>query len=104
MAVDNSTSKSSGNVYASWTHFTASSDMVFFSRSTDHGASWSKPIQINPASQNGAVQGSQVAVGPGGEVYVAYEVFLGTGQGQHFIAKSTNGGVSFGAAVAMTPA
>jgi hypothetical protein len=37
-------------------------------------------------------------------VYVAYEVFLATGQGQHFIAKSTNGGVSFGAAVAMTPA
>ena len=105
IAVDNSTSKSSGTVYASWTHFTATSDMIFVSHSTDHGATWSKPIQINPDSQNGAVQGSQVAVGPAGEVYVAYEVFLGsTGdQGQHFIAESTNGGASFGKTVAMTP-
>ena len=104
MAVDNSTSKFSGTVYASWTHFTATSDMVFFSHSTDHGATWSKPVQINPDSQDGAVQGSQIAVGPAGEVFVAYEVFLGTGaQGQHFIAESTNGGASFGKTVAMTP-
>ncbi len=104
IAVDNSSSTFSGNVCASWSHFTATSNMIFFSRSTNHGVTWSKAIQINPTSQNGAVQGSQVAVGPAGEVYVAYEVFLASGQGQHFIAKSTNGGVSFGAPVAMTPA
>jgi hypothetical protein len=105
IAVDNSSSSFSGNVYSSWTHFTATSSMIFFSRSTNHGVSWSKAIQINPASQNGAIQGSQVAVGPAGEIYVAYEVFLGTtgAQGQHFIAKSTNGGVSFGTPVPMTP-
>src|SRR4029077_5246817 len=103
LAVDNSSSAFTGNVYSSWTHFTATSSMIFFSRSTNHGVTWSKAIQINPASQNGAIQGSQVAVGPAGEVYVAYEVFMGaTGaQGRHFIAKSTNGGVSFGAAVAL---
>jgi hypothetical protein len=104
LAVDNSSSSFSGHVYASWTHFTASSDLVLFSRSTNHGATWSKAIQINPASQNGAVQGSQIAVGPAGSVYVAYEVFLSGGQGQHWIAKSTNGGVSFGKPVPMTPA
>jgi len=49
------------------------------------------------------VQGSQVAVGPGGEVYVAYEVFFAGNKRQHFIAKSTNGGVSFSVPVAMTP-
>lgn len=105
IAVDNSTSKFSGTVYAAWTHFTATSDMVFVSHSTDHGVTWSKPVQINPDSQSGAVQGSQVAVGPAGEVYVAYEVFLGStgAQGQHFIAESTNGGASFGRTVAMTP-
>jgi hypothetical protein len=104
LAVDNSSSAFTGTVYASWTHFTATTDMIFLSRSTDHGVTWSKPIRINPTAQNGAVQGSQVAVGPAGDVYVAYEVFLGTGaQGKHFIAKSTNGGVSFGAPVAMTP-
>jgi hypothetical protein len=104
LAVDNSTSSFSGNVYASWTHFTATSNMIFFSRSTNHGVTWSQAIPISTTATNGAVQGSQVAVGPGGEVYVAYEVFLATGQGQHFIAKSTNGGVSFGAPVALTPA
>ena len=104
LAVDNSSSTSAGNVYASWTHFTATSDMIFFSRSTNHGVTWSKAIQISPTAQNGAVQGSQVAVGPTGEVYVAYEVFLSGGKGQHLIAKSTNGGVSFGTPVALTPA
>jgi len=104
LAVDNSSSAFSGNVYAVWTHFTPTSDMIFLSRSTNHGVTWSKAIQINPASQNGAVQGSQVAVGPKGEVYVSYELFTGTGAtGKHEIAKSTNGGVSFGAAVAQTP-
>jgi hypothetical protein len=102
LGVDNSTSKFSGNVYATWTHFTATSDMIFFSRSTDHGVHWSKAIQISPASQNGGVQGSQVAAGPKGEVYVSWEVFFTSGS-QHFIAKSTNGGVSFGTPVAMTP-
>jgi len=104
LAVDNSSSAFSGNVYAVWTHFTATSDMIFFSRSTNHGVTWSKAIQISPATQNGAVQGSQVAVGPKGEVYVSYELFTGTGAtGRHEIAKSTNGGMSFGAAVAQTP-
>lgn len=103
LGVDNSSSTTAGNVYASWTHFTASSDMIFFSRSTNHGVSWSTAIRINPTSQNGAVQGSQVAVGPAGEVYVAYEVFFAGVKGQHFIAKSTNGGVSFSTPVALTP-
>src|SRR5258708_31892795 len=77
--------------------------MIFFSRSTNHGVTWSKAIQINPTSQNGAVQGSQVAVGPAGEVYVAYEVFLAAGKGQHLISKSTHGGGSFGTPLAVTP-
>ena len=104
LAVDNSSSSFSGNVYAVWTHFTATSDMILFSRSTNHGTTWSKAIQISTAGQNGAVQGSQVAVDASGNVYVAYEVFLVSGKGQHFIAKSTDGGVTFGAPVALSPA
>lgn len=103
LAVDNSTSSHSGNVYACWTHFTATSNMIQFSRSTNHGVTWSKAIQISSTSQNGAVQGPQCAVGPDGSVYVAYEVFLTGSSGQQFIAKSTNGGTSFSAAVAASP-
>jgi hypothetical protein len=103
IAVDNSASATSGNVYVSWTHFTATTDYIVFSRSTNHGASWSAPIQISLSAQNGAVEGSQVAVGPNGEVYVAYEVFYVGGKRQQFLAKSTDGGVSFSSAAAVTP-
>jgi len=105
IAADNSTSSCAGNVYASWTHFVDNTtDEIFFSRSTNHGATWSSALHIDPNAQDGAVQGSQVAVGPDGAVYVAYEVFLGTGStGQHFIAKSTDCGKTFRAAVHMTP-
>ncbi len=101
IAVDNSAVN--GNVYASWTHFTRSSDMIYFSRSTNQGASWSAPIQVSLSTQNGAVQGSQVAVGPSGEVYVVYEVFYIGGARKQWMTKSTNGGVSFGTPVAITP-
>jgi len=103
MAVDNSNSNFSGSVYASWTHFTTTSNAILFSRSTDHGKTWSTAIQISPNSQNGAVQGSQVAVGPSGEIYIAWEAFLTGTQVQHYIAVSTNGGSSFGTAVKLTP-
>jgi hypothetical protein len=105
IATDNSTSACAGNVYASWTHFVDNTtDEIFFSRSTNHGVTWSAALHIDLAAQDGAVQGSQVAVGPDGAVYVAYEVFLGTGStGQHFIAKSPNCGKTFGMPVHMTP-
>ena len=103
IAADNSDSQFSGTIYASWSHFEGGADAIFFSRSLDHGVTWSKAIQINPDKQDGAVQGSQVAVGPGGQVYVAYELFFVGSSGQHYIARSTNGGASFSAAVPMTP-
>jgi hypothetical protein len=103
IAVDNSSNATTtGNVYVCWTHFTAVSDMLFFSRSTDHGSTWSKAIQVSPAAQNGGVQGCQVAAGTKGEVYVSWEVFFTNGQVQIWIAKSTNGGTTFPTRVAAT--
>ncbi|HKA52502.1 MAG TPA: hypothetical protein VKJ47_02465, partial [Candidatus Binatia bacterium] len=103
IAVDNN----NGNVYVSWTRFVGSSDSILLSCSTTHGQVWSAPAQINPTSQNGAVQGSQVAVGPFGEVYVVYEVFYVGGVRRHFLAKSTSGcttgGMIFSAPVGITP-
>jgi hypothetical protein len=53
------------------------------------------------------VQGSQVAVGPGGEIYVAYiqlvAIVAGKAQAQIFLAKSTDGGQTFSAPRAITP-
>jgi hypothetical protein len=102
VTVDNSNSTFSGNVYVCWTRFTPTSDHIRVARSTDHGDSWHNSMQVSPTSQNGAVQGCQVAVGPEGEVYVAWEVFFINGLRQHFFAKSTDGGVTFNSAKPIT--
>lgn len=70
-------------------------------RSTDGGGSWSfPPVVIREVCGDPFVHGSQVAVGPGGEVYVAWEAF-----GANFVTreidirKSTDNGATFGALV-----
>jgi hypothetical protein len=106
ITVDTSNTLTAGRVYASWSHFTdinAGTDYIAFSRSTNHGATWSAPLRISLHSQDGAVQGSAVAVGPNGAVYVVYEVFYTGNNRRHFLAKSTNGGSSFSAPVPITP-
>lgn len=103
IAVDNSASApaSGGNVYVSWSHFVGDTATIFFSRSTDHGTTWSAGKAISVVGQD--VQGSEVAVGPNGEVYVTWEAF-GTGSNvELFIAKSTDGGQTFSAPKAITP-
>jgi hypothetical protein len=109
VAVDNSSSPSSGKLYVSWTRFELDASnqptqsRIVISSSANQGESWTTPLQINPPEHNGAVQGSQVAVGPEGEVYVVYEVFYVNNSRQHFLAKSTDGGQSFTSPVFVTP-
>ena len=111
LAVDNSdNAATTGNVYACWSRFVGNallggftSDFIVFSRSVNHGLNWTAPLRISPTSHDGAVQGCQVAVGPGGQVYVTYELFFVGGKRQHWLAKSTNGGQTFTAPLAITP-
>lgn len=105
ITVDNcSNPVTTGTVYVAWSHFTDSvNDVIALSGSLDHGRTWTSPLQISLPSQTGAVQGAQVAVGPNGEVYVAYEVFFSGSNRQQFLAKSTDGGQTFSAPVAITP-
>jgi hypothetical protein len=110
MAVDGTTSPFSGNVYVSWTYYTGCSSngtcaakYIAFSRSTDHGVTWSAPIQINSLAHT-IVDWSMVTVGSDGTVYVAYELYFMTGaRRMHYVAVSTDGGLTFGTPVAMTP-
>ncbi len=120
IAVDNSSTVSAGYVYASWSHFTGcknqfspflgyyltcSSDVLYLAYSKNHGQTWSTPVVINPSGQNNAVQGSQVAVGRDGKVYVAYEFFGSGDQRQQYLSLGTwsSGTLSFSTPFAVTP-
>jgi hypothetical protein len=89
-----------GNVYVSWTLLLGGDmgrEQIHFARSTDHGATFSKPIKVSP--QVFSAQGSDIAVAPDGTVYVAWRQFntKGSGLGDAIvIARSTDAGQTFG--------
>jgi hypothetical protein len=71
------------NVYMTWTRFTADNHSpIYFSQSTNGGATWSTPIEIS--GSNAAIctvpsvgpcnddQGSDPVVGPDGTIYVSF--------------------------------
>ena len=72
-------------------------------RSTDGGASWSAPQVIEETCGAPFEQGSQVEVGLGSDVYVAWEHFAGDFQTRDIrIARSTDGGASFASPTTVT--
>jgi hypothetical protein len=91
-----------GNLYVTWTLFVPGGDAIFFSRSTDNGASWGPPIQISGSWENGRVSGSRPQVGPNGEVYVTYSAIGPVDADSIKVAKSTNGGTSFDPSIVAT--
>ncbi|MGH9530380.1 MAG: putative Ig domain-containing protein [Terriglobales bacterium] len=90
-----------GNVFVTYTDFLAASKdnatptHLMFTRSTNCGQTWSKPIQLNTGTTTS--QGSAIAVNPvGGNVFVAWRQFQSTGVPDAImIAESTNAGKTF---------
>lgn len=80
IAVDPNTN----TMYVTWTEFdkygstnSLDSSRILFSKSTDGGTSWSNPIKINQKSgdcidSDSTVEGAVPAIGPNGEIYVAW--------------------------------
>lgn len=72
------------NMYVTWTEFDKygstnplDSSRILFSRSTDGGTSWSLPIKLSEQSgdcidSDSTVEGAVPAIGPNGEIYVAW--------------------------------
>ncbi|HYS73125.1 MAG TPA: sialidase family protein [Thermoplasmata archaeon] len=75
IAVDDTGGSCDGNLYMPWALFEGShGTKIVLQRSTNGGMTWTPilPLSHSPNTQN---QGATVAVGPGGEVYVAWEDF-----------------------------
>jgi hypothetical protein len=84
-----------GDLYVGWTQFTLSTTELLFSRSTDGGANWSKPIKLSsvpglPRDDNGALEGFDGVVAPDGTLYTIWDDRDGI-----MMAESHDGGVSF---------
>jgi hypothetical protein len=97
--VDRTGGPCDGNVYFSWSRFTGNgTNNIYFARSTDHGATWSKPKSLSQVAQD--VQFPDISVTANGHVYVTFRQFeRKNGQPNAVdITKSTDCGATFGAA------
>jgi hypothetical protein len=99
ITADQTSGPFSGNVYVAWSQYTgmAPNNAILFSRSTDHGLSFSEPIRVSPV-ERGTGSFTDLAVGADGAVYVTYLTYPSTSRptADVWLSKSTNGGVSFG--------
>ena len=103
LSADLSNSQYRNNLYLAWTQFDkygsileGDSSRILFSRSTDHGITWSNPLRVSTRAgdcvdSDNTVEGAVPAVGFNGEVYLSWAGPLGI-----TFAKSADGGVTFG--------
>jgi hypothetical protein len=101
LTADQTSGTYSGNVYVAWSQYNgfAPTNAVLFSRSTDHGLTYSRPIRVTPVSL-GTASFADLAVGPDGAVYLAFLTYPSPSNPSTdvWLSKSTNGGASFGPA------
>ena len=99
LTVDQTAGPHSGNVYVAWSQYNgfAPTNAVLFSRSTDHGLTFSRPIRVTPVSL-GTASFADLAVGPDGAVYLAFLTYPSSSNPATdvWLSKSTDGGASFG--------
>jgi hypothetical protein len=103
MTADRTGSPYRNNLYIAWTEFDTygssaptDSTRILFSRSDDQGFSWSAPLRISDLGGNcldgdETVEGATPAVGPEGQVYLAW-----SGHEQIYFDRSFDGGTTFG--------
>ena len=92
------TSPCDANVYFAWSRFSGNgNEAIYFSRSTDHGASWSSPQKLTESVHS--VQDPDISVTGNGHVYVTFHEFASkSGQPDAVkYLKSTNCGATFSA-------
>lgn len=95
VADNGSSSPHAGNLYLGWIEWQLDKSIMLFSRSTDRGRSWSKPLRIStqaglPRDDNGDVVGFHGVVGADGTIYAIWNWGLTI-----VMATSRDGGRSF---------
>lgn len=84
-----------GRSYVVWSNFSVSNPPISFSHTTNSGAVWSSPININTSVSGHYSQGCDIRTGAGGVIYVIWAAPISSPPyTEDFIgfAKSTNGG------------
>jgi hypothetical protein len=93
-----------GNVYFSWSRFNGNgANAIYFSRSTDHGVTFSGPMKLTASIPS--IQFPDIAVTGNGHVYVTFRTFTSVGSRSTDavgIVKSTDCGRTFGPARLLT--
>ena len=103
ISVDLVSSSYKNNIYAAWTEFdklftpdTLYKSRIMFSRSTDSGETWSEAVKISDVEGNcmdddSTTEGAVPAIGPDGEIYIAW-----SGPEGIVLDRSFDGGITFG--------
>src|SRR3954453_15207196 len=94
--VDRTGGSCDGNVYFSWSRFNGNgSNAIYFSRSIDHGVTFSAPMKLTSSFKS--LQFPDIAVTGNGHVYVTFRTFEASGPSTDAIAiaKSTDCGKTF---------
>lgn len=95
IVADNTSGPFAGNLYIGWTEWRLTKSVMLFSRSTDDGVTWSKPMDISdvhglPRDDNGGLEGFDGTVTPDGVLHFVWT------NGDHIIYKtSSDGGKTF---------
>src|SRR6266508_2113392 len=101
LTVDQTSGPGAGNVYVAWSQYDgfAPTNAVLFSRSTDHGLTFSRPVRVTPV-ERGTAYFADLAVGPDGAVYLTFLTYPSAARPTWdiWLSKSTDQGRSFGPA------
>jgi hypothetical protein len=103
LGLDRSPTASKGTITTSWneddlygSYSPKDSSRIFFSKSTDHGETWSQRARVDHwggdcVDSSNTVEGAVTTTGPDGTIYIVW-----SGHNEIFFNRSTDGGKTFG--------